>query len=270
MTEPDRLSALFADLREDPAGSFDGPGPDAAEATGRHRRTRRRAVVAAAAAVMLAAGGLAAWGASEPDTLRPIPPAGPSPTVLPTPSNSPPASSSPSGSPGSSPSGRRSSSGSPSPGKITSLRATDWKNAILNLPQWATVCVEKRLRFSGGVATGQNPTYGALRYEILPAGVQPSYGDLTGDGVDEAAVLVRCGLATSESGAAIVVYTENEKGGPRLLGAVTAPQLADLRCRIGPGENGVDVMFVRRTPAGRDGPSDEVWRWQNGRLVKIG
>ncbi|SHN26427.1 hypothetical protein [Cryptosporangium aurantiacum] len=279
MAEPDtddRAAALFAHLRADQAPSFAGPGPDAVAAAGRRRRRTRWVALAAAAVVVGAAAGAAITAFEEPQTLRPIerpvtsvPPsaATPSPGGSPSASSS---SSSPTSSSSPSPSGTR-----PSPGKVTSLRATDWKNAILSLPTWAS-CVEPRLRFSGGEARGNHPEYGGLIYRMLPYGRTPVYADLTGDNIAEAVVVVSCAgsapmsRAGNEDFPAVVVYTENEKGGPRLLGVVPGenPQTTGPEYTIVAGEHGTGMLMVNQNPINSGDAGWVPYRWTGSTFVR--
>ncbi|GAA3393647.1 hypothetical protein [Cryptosporangium minutisporangium] len=269
MAEPDadhRMAALFAGLRDDPAPSFTGPGPDAVATIGRRRRRVRRLTVAVVALVLGVAGGVGVRALEQPETLRPIQPPPPSlspSTTSPIPSGSP-------SSPSADPSGDPTSSGSPSASRVTTLRATDWGNAILNVPAISTGCDAGRLQFSGGQASVEHPRYGRLRYVLPAPGRQPVYGDLDGDGRDEAVVSVGCIATESRPGApiewmyAVVAYTENEKGGPRVLGTVRVV----LPTTSGPSYRLVDGVVVVEPNLVNDGSVSERYRWTGNGFQK--
>lgn len=147
----------------------------------------------------------------------------PSPSPSASVSASPSPSASPSASPSeavASPSGGASSGAG---GPVTSLRRTDWRNAILDLPGNST-CPAPRVQFRGGTAVLPDPRYQRLEYEMLPGSVPAAYGDLTGDGSVDAVVHISCAGVLPEgpyeSSFVVAAYTENEKGGPRPLGVV--------------------------------------------------
>lgn len=278
MTRPeppeDRLAEVFDGLRADPAPAFTGPGAGAARrAAARRRRTRVLAVTAAVVAVGV---GVGVTALQKPDRLEPLPPATPSATSTPSPTPRPttasPAST-PSGprSPSATPS--RSSSPTPSATRVTSLRRTDWRNAILDLPD-DDACPADRVRFRNGTASVRDERYGGfdMVYVMLPArrAPEPVYGDLDGDGRDEAVVVIEChgGPAGGppESSYVVAAYTENEIGGPEPLGIV-ATEEAYAEFSLVSAAGGV----VTATWKGTD-PDDPVerrrYRWNGSRFVR--
>jgi hypothetical protein len=270
-----RVVELFGDLRGDHNAAFEGPGPDAAQGLARRRRRNRALLTAAAAAAALLVGvGLVIRAGEAPDRLEPIPPAVTQSQSAPEPTPQPSASPSGtvavprlSGSPAT-PGGSAAPTGAAK--AATALGLVDWKNSIINLPP-NEPCPAKRVQFRDGKADVADGTpWGGQEYDIAKYDRQVVYGDLNGDGLGDAAVVIGCWAGPErhgpvESSYLVAAYVGNAKGGPQVLGAIASvPALAVVSLALSDG-----VVSVTNS-LHSENPSVARYQWNGTRFTKLG
>lgn len=244
-TDPlaDPLAEAFEGFRGETLPYLAGPGGAGARATVRRRR-QLRAGAAVCALALLAGGSALALARLTPATDRLTPatppasapasaPADPAPSTGPSPSPSP----------------------SPSAAPV-SLRATDWANAALTIPK-AGDCPGASVTFSKGSAAS-----GDYSYTILPGTFAPAYGDVDGDGTEDAVVLVTCGTNPLPIQQLLVI-----SGTGHTLGAVTMSFAS-----YGFGAYSVRAGKIHATVAElADGRTQQrIYGWNGSRIVQTG
>lgn len=230
----DHVVEHLADLRAASDAPYVGAGPAAARTRAAERLRRWRATSAALAAVLvvLLAGIVVTLGRDGPDRLRPATPpsssdsAGPSATgssATGPSATSPSATASPSAALAATSSRTPDPTGPPPEETYTSLGPIDWANSIMNLPP-NQMCPHGRVRFSAGEAS-----FPPWKYSILEHG-PPVYGDVNGDGLQDAIALIEChgnaDVGGPEPRFVISAYTGNANGGPTPLGSVYEDQVS--------------------------------------------
>ncbi|WP_035858893.1 hypothetical protein [Cryptosporangium arvum] len=187
------------DLRGAADEPYRGAGPVAARARAAAHRRRRRGAVAGALVLIVAAVVVGFWP-EQPARLQPAGPARTSSATLPQPSF--PAT----------------GSASPADREVPDDWRIDWANSIMNLPA-NDGCPHRRVQFTDGTAT-----FAPWQYSIG----EPAYGDFTGDGRDDAVVVVEChgdaDVGGPESRWVVAAFTSNERGGPEPLESLYAEQ----------------------------------------------
>jgi hypothetical protein len=215
----EHVIALLRGLRDAPDAPYRGAGPAPAREQGARRRRHQRVALAVAVVVLVVAaiGVVLGLDRDGTDRLQPATPPPVSQAPLP-PTPSPGTEDTPS--PGASgPDARVRAPGAP----VTSLGRIDWANSVMNLPP-NDGCPQTRVRFTDGKATlpgGESYSINGTRYG------PPVYGDITGDGRDDAVVVIECHGGDKygpESRILIAAFVGNAKGGPAPLGAVWAAQ----------------------------------------------
>ncbi|WP_246025458.1 hypothetical protein [Saccharopolyspora antimicrobica] len=88
----------------------------------------------------------------------------------------------------------------------------DWRNAEFTVPAVGP-CPQQSVAFAGGAAE-----VGNWVYRFTPER-EVGFADVTGEGVEDALILVECGPRDSEYSRALVAMTE----GPQPLGTVVSP-----------------------------------------------
>ncbi|GAA0238076.1 hypothetical protein [Cryptosporangium japonicum] len=193
------MSEYLRDLRAAADEPYRGPGPAAARARAATRRRRRRNAVVVAAVLVVATVVVGFWP-ERPARLKPATPTRTSSAVVPEPRFPP--------------------TGSATPGDrdVPDDWRIDWANSIMNLPT-NDGCPHQRVRFVDGKAT-----FAPWQYSIG----EPVYGDFTGDGRDDAVVVVEChgdaDVGGPESRQVVAAFTSNERGGPNPLEALYSGQ----------------------------------------------
>jgi hypothetical protein len=191
----DPLTDAFDSFRGDALPTFNPPGPDAVRVTVRRRQRNRSIAVAACAVVALVGTGVALANVRPPaDGLQPAP--APSVTQSPTASGPTPSTSVP-------PSSTASTAGG-----AVDIRTVDWRNTTIPIAQ-SGGCAGGLVPFKGG-----NAKRGGHNYEIAGA---PAFGDIDGDGRDDAIVPFSCGDSHEPGNYLVGVST----GGPTLRGLGT-------------------------------------------------
>jgi hypothetical protein len=245
-TDPlaDPLAEAFEGFRGETLPFMVGPGGAGARATVRRRRQVRAA--AAVCALALVAGGSAAalaHLAPATDRLTPATPPASAPASAPAdPAPSGPASPSPSPSPSAAP---------------VSLRATDWANAPVTIAASGS-CRGATVTFSKGSAAS-----GDTVYRILGGNTAPAYGDLDGDGIEDAIVLVNCQPGSMAPVTALVAVG----GTGRALGTVAMPSDLMFSAYSVSGEK----IHAAVTEDGGDGRTQQrTYSWNGSSLVQTG
>lgn len=94
----------------------------------------------------------------------------------------------------------------------------DWPNSVMNLPANED-CPHHRVQFTNGKAS-----FPPWQYSIG----KPTYGDFTGDGRDDAVVVIECHgdakVGGPESRWLVAAFTANERGGPKPLADLYSEQ----------------------------------------------
>ncbi|MGA4727551.1 hypothetical protein ACWEOS_25990 [Micromonospora taraxaci] len=212
--------------------SFAAPSADVIVRRAR-RRTTTKVVLSFAAVVAVTAGSMAAVTGFGPDPDRDPPVIGPTGTpsvsVSPTPSPPPtPSMTSPSTPPGSPDRSRTASpnstpSGTDSGPKPVSVRGVDWANATITMTASSgDDCLTGRIRFVDG--RGGKPG-DAPHIQVSPSyggGGAPTYGDLNGDGRDEAVVYGACLAGSGDEDASGQVLVVTGRTG-QLVGSWVGP-----------------------------------------------
>ncbi|MEH1167366.1 hypothetical protein V6V47_18470 [Micromonospora sp. CPCC 205539] len=229
-TEPDsgRDDAAAFLLRSYADGghlTFTAPSPDVIVHRARRRATTKMAL-SLAAVVAVAAGGVAAINAIQPDADRSPPIIGPpspsetapAPPPSPTPSatTSPPAPPPSSGSRSSSPKGTPTGTGSAV--APLSVRGVDWENTTITISaSTGDTCLTGRIRFVDGIGgTPGDAPHIAIRSAYDDGAA--TFGDLNGDGRDEAVVWASCMAgAGDEDGSGQLLVVTGRSG--RLVGS---------------------------------------------------
>lgn len=144
-----------------------------------------RAVLATASAVGLLTGG----------TASALPDAGPSPGVSASPSTHT----------------------APRLGAAPGVREVDWRNASFTVPQ-ISGCPRQQVDFRQGAGTAGNSVYRFTPERRI------EYADVTGEGVEDALILMDCGPRNSEYSTALIAMTTGPGGDSALpLGTVASP-----------------------------------------------
>ncbi|MCW2503374.1 MAG: hypothetical protein JWO79_1658 [Actinomycetia bacterium] len=245
-TDPlaDPLAEAFEGFRGETLPFMEGPGGAGARATVRRRR-QVRAAAAVCALALVAGGSAAALAHLAPATDRLTPATPPSSAPASAPAD-----------PG--PSMRPSPSPSPSPSAAPlSLRATDWANAPVTIAASGS-CRGATVTFSKGSAAS-----GDTVYRILGGNTAPAYGDLDGDGIEDAIVLVNCQPGSMAPVTALVAVG----GTGRALGAVAMPSDLMFSAYSVSGEK----IHAAVTEDGGDGRTQQrTYGWNGSSLVQTG
>ncbi|MER7010145.1 hypothetical protein ABT324_01780 [Saccharopolyspora sp. NPDC000359] len=128
------------------------------------------------------------------------------------------------------------------------VRDVDWRDTEFVVPPVGP-CPQQSVPFSDGAAV-----VSGWVYRFTPER-QVEYADVTGEGVEDALILVECGPQNSEYSRALVAMTE----GPRPLGTVVSPPVwtqlpTDLTVRAG-------EISVRIEDFDTGGAWTERYRW---------
>ncbi|MGP4017933.1 hypothetical protein [Saccharopolyspora sp. 5N708] len=107
--------------------------------------------------------------------------------------------------------------GSAAAQSASGVRDVDWRNAQFTVPL-VGACPEQAVSFTGGAAQAGNSVY-----RFTP-GREIGYADVTGEGVEDALILMECGPRDSEYSRALIAMTTSQDGiGIRPLGTVVSP-----------------------------------------------
>ncbi|MCI2422864.1 hypothetical protein MOQ72_36110 [Saccharopolyspora sp. K220] len=107
--------------------------------------------------------------------------------------------------------------GSASAQSGTGVRDVDWRNAQFTVPPVGP-CPEQAVSFTDGAALVGNSVY-----RFTPDR-EVGYADVTGEGVEDALILVECGPRDSEYSRALIAMTTSPDGAAiRPLGTVVSP-----------------------------------------------
>lgn len=219
------------DLRAASDEPYLGPGPAAARVRATERRRHRRGALAVALVLVFALFTAVGLGRERPDRLRPAdaPPSPGRDVISEAPYTSAPNPGKPSGSP------------------LRRTWATGWADQTLTLPK-NDMCPGPRVKFSDGQAA--EPPW---QYSIRSEGV--AYGDVTGDGSDEAAVVIECHRSAQESRFLVAVFGIGSGVAIEPLGALWAEQAdvdpvlsirdGTIRVDLRPASGGTRVISYR-------------------------
>ncbi len=232
----DPLANAFESFRGDALPTFTPPGSDAVRTTVRRRQRTRAAAVAACAVVGVVGAGIALMSVRPPaDGLQPAP----AKSV----SSSPTQSASPSPTP--------STSASPPVGSGTqNLRLIDWRNQRVPMTG-SPICPDTQVQFRNGEAES-----GAYRYTL----VGTEYGDLDGDGREDAVLHLSCGSGETRKTHLVAVSSAMRGLGAVALGMEV---VVDAYSVVG-GE-----IVVTMHPAGSEGSQTRRYRL-DGTLKQVG
>ncbi|GAA4619522.1 hypothetical protein [Saccharopolyspora hordei] len=128
------------------------------------------------------------------------------------------------------------------------VRDVDWRNAEFTVPRVGP-CPQQPVPFTDGAAE-----VGDWVYRFTPER-EVEYADVTGEGVEDALLLVECGPRNAEYSRALVAVTE----GPRPLGTVVSPptwRQVPQSCTV---QDGVIAVEVEDFDTG--GTWTERYRW---------
>ncbi|MET7668938.1 hypothetical protein [Micromonospora luteifusca] len=255
--------------------SFTAPSADVIVRRAR-RRTTTKVMLSFAAVVVIAAGGIAAITRLDPDLDRDPPIIGPTPTpsvsVSPAPAPPPtPATTSPSTPPdpparsrSASPNGTPSGTGSaPTP---VSVRGVAWANATITMTaSTGDECLTGRIRFVDGRGgrSGDAP-----HIRISPSyrdGGAATFGDLNGDGRDEAVVYGSClaGFGDEDASGQVLVVTGRSG---QLVGSWVGP-VAEVVNDVKITSGGLVISSTEKY-AEPEVPVDRSYRWTGTRYVQ--
>lgn len=251
----DRMAERLRRLRDDVTPEFAPLGPAAARATVRRRRT---VLAVAVVALVVAAGAGAAFAvAGGPDRLVPAdpPPASPTPTTArsaPTPSRSLSPTPSPTAS---------ASSGPP-------VGTVDWSRATLALPALDGCPAGTRTFAAGRSDDRSGPTDDEYPVWTLTAPARSAYGDLDGDGADDALVRVACEYGSSST-VVVVGVRRRTDGSLRTLGPVTFADASHAEAVTSVGvTGGRAVIGLARSSTGSR--QTRTFRFDGTRFVRVG
>ncbi|MCG5471760.1 hypothetical protein LADH09A_005762 [Micromonospora sp. LAH09] len=256
--------------------SFTAPPADVIVRRAR-RRTTTKLALSFAAVVAVAAGSIAAITGLGPDPDRDPPIIGPTPTpsvsLSPTPSPPPtPATTPPSTPPD--PSGRsrpaspdNTPSGTGSAPTPVSVRGVDWANATITMTaSTGDECLTGRIRFVDG--RGGRPGDDAPHIMIAPSYYDEraaTFGDLNGDGRDEAVVHGSCLSGPGdEDGSGQVLVVTGRSG--QLVGSWVGPVAEVVNDVEVTGER--LVISSTKKYAEPEVPVDRTYRWTGTRYVQ--
>lgn len=234
----DPLGDAFDSFRGDALPTFVPPGPDAVRTTVRRRRRNRTIATAACAMVVIAGAGVALANFKPPaDDLRPDP------------ANSVTASPSPSASPSTSP------SASPPASASTDVRTIDWRNQPITIAP-TTGCTGGMVTFRNGKATHDGHTY-------LVDEAAPVFGDIDGDGHEDALLSLKCGTA-QELGRMLA----GVNAGGESLGVIRGEHylVAFSKIRVSGGKVTVDATDRSQDP---DVTQTRTYRWNGSALAQV-
>jgi hypothetical protein len=153
------------------------------------------------------------------------------------------------------------------------IRTVDWANTPL---PGAFCGISGLVGFHDGQAMAQSAIYGNVHLNVETDGV--TYGDLIGDGKQEAVVDVSCDNngGTAEGDLAFGAVVVGNQGQLRALGTITTKmQLTDVHVtligeiRIAPGKILVTELWYRETDAGccPSGKAVTTWSFNSGSLT---
>ncbi len=234
----DPLADAFDSFRGDALPTFVPPGPDAVRTTVRRRRRNRTIATAACAMVLIAGAGAALANFKPPaDDLRPEP----ADSVTASPSLSPSISKSP--------------SPSPSPSAAANVRTIDWRNHAFQIDR-SDGCTGGMVTFRDGKATHDGHTY-------LADEAAPVYGDIDGDGHEDALLSLKCGTA-QELGRMLA----GVNAGGESLGVITGEHylVAFSKIRVSGGTVTVDATDRSQDP---DVTHVRSYRWDGTALTQV-
>ncbi|MEU7611794.1 hypothetical protein [Micromonospora sp. NPDC049204] len=255
--------------------SFAAPSADVIVRRAR-RRTRTKVALSFAAVVAVAAGSIATITRLGPDPDRDPPIIGPTPTpsvsVSPTPAPPPtPGTTSPSTPPpdrrtpsrSSSPTGTPSATGSaPTP---LSVRGVDWANATITMTASAgDECLTGRIRFVDGRG-GQPGDAPHIRISSSYDEGGATFGDLNGDGRDEAVVYGSCLAGAGDEDASGQVLVVTGRSG-QLVGSWVGP-VAEVVDDV-EVTGGRLVISSTKKYAEPEVPVDRTYRWTGTRYAQ--
>lgn len=244
--------------------SFIAPSPDVIVRRAR-RRTTTKMVLSFAAVVAVAAGGVVAITgiSTHPDRNQPAtdPSPAPSSAIAPSapPTTSPSASSDPSRSRSASPNGTGSAAAP------VSVHGVDWENTTITISaSTGDECLTGRIRIVNGVGgvSGDAPH---LRISPGYDSSAATYGDLDGDGRDEAAVWGSCLAGAGDEDASGQILVVTGRSG-RLAGSWVGPVAEVI--------NDVEITGGRLTItstkkyADPEVPVERTYRWTGTRYVR--
>ena len=99
------------------------------------------------------------------------------------------------------------------------MRDVDWHNASFTVPAVAG-CPTSHVDFSGGAGTTEDSVYRFTPDREI------TYADVTGDGVEDALILMDCGPRNSEYSTALIAMSTGPDGASvRPLGTVASPKV---------------------------------------------
>lgn len=102
------------------------------------------------------------------------------------------------------------------PISVRGVRDIDWHNAGFTVPAMGS-CPAQEVLFSGGAGEAGNSVYRFTPDREI------GYADVTGEGVEDALIMMDCGPRNSEYTSALIAMTTGEDGSVQPLGTVVNP-----------------------------------------------